>query len=57
MNGEPEDLGGGGLLGWGGERRVCHGAPATTAQDHSSLAFLDCPVQHLQCVLLTGSEG
>ena len=41
----------------GGGRRVCHGAPATTAQDHSSLAFLDCPVQHLQCVLLTGSEG
>ena len=26
----------------GGGRRVCHGAPATTAQDHSSLAFLDC---------------
>ena len=41
----------------GGGRRVCHGAPATTAQDHSSLAFLDCPVQHLQRVLLTGSEG
>ena len=41
----------------GGRRRVCHGAPATTAQDHSSLACLDCPVQHLQCVLLTGSEG
>ena len=41
----------------GGGRCVCHGAPATTAQDHSSLAFLDCPVQHLQCVLLTGSEG
>ena len=41
----------------GGRRRVCHGAPATIAQDHSSLAFLDCPVQHLQCVLLTGSEG
>ena len=41
----------------GGGRRVCHGAPATTAQDRSSLAFLDCPVQHLQGVLLTGSEG
>ena len=47
---------------WGGTvvrggRRVCHGAPATTAQGHSSLAFLDFPVQHLQGVLLTGSEG
>ena len=45
------------VTGLGGGRRVCHGAPATTAQDRSSLAFLDCPVQHLQGVLLTGSEG
>ena len=45
-------------LSWrGADGASATGAPATTAQDHSSLAFLDCPVQHLQCVLLTGSEG
>ena len=41
----------------GAEWRVCHGAPATTAPGSLSLAFLDFQVQHLQGVLLTGSEG